>query len=690
MSFMQHLWDLLLFGVIVLGPLPACYCLLPRRGGGRSSAAESLIFLTGWWCVVQVSIGLFLGAVQRLSLGWVLGCELLCFAAGLVALRTTAQGRFRERVPGVVAGLWGLTRLEVGLIALIFSGGLVLLYTTWTIPITDYDSLAYHLPAMASWYQVRSLVAPPALSGWSGPPYPYGWEVLCTLCILPFREDFFVVFPNVLAWGLLGVATYGVVRRLGGQRVGALAASCLLLYVPAAAANVNTLHVDLPFAAWFMVALYAGVSFVARRWADDLMLFLAALGMLCGIKTSGLAYGLLLVLGVGGAWIAVRRRAEGSPPPPRLSPWVGVAALACSLFVGCFWYVRNLVQVGNPLGSVAVRLAGHTIFAGGVDPRAIYGTTLAGVFDARNWHDWQVLVEALWKNLHVPFLVSLYGALLLPVALARPARAPGRAALLAVGALCVATWLLYWNTPYSASNERRVAQITPWIGQALRYGFPFVALLPVLAAGAVARLGLSDTAVASVALAGSVLGANASGMLPALITPLAVCVLCAVLGWAAWGTSGPKPVSRVGWAAVGVALAAVVVGGTFVARERRDVERTMVYGPIVEYLERHVPAGEVIGQLLTHRAYLLYGRRLNRRVLHVPAGSDDFAEWVESLRRRAVTLVAAGPVPEGYQSQRELAWLEPPRPPLVRVYGSGLPRGMTLYRIETAEGEGSP
>src|SRR5262249_46407118 len=137
-----------------------------------------------------------------------------------------------------------------------------------TTPITDFDSLAYHLPVMAKWYQTQrfAMLEEFYTTVHRTSYYPHGWEALSALFILPFGEDFVVALPNVVASLLFAVAVYVPALAVGARRVPALAFALLVATAPIVRKHVTTMHVDLALAAYFMagVALALGPRTPAR------------------------------------------------------------------------------------------------------------------------------------------------------------------------------------------------------------------------------------------------------------------------------------------------------------------------------------------------------------------------------------------------------------------------------------------
>jgi hypothetical protein len=704
---MHHLGDCVLCLVIVLGPLPLCLSLtlLTQNGKGRTGFTHGWLTLLTAWCILETCLGVLLGILRHLTLGAVLTSELLLFVWGVIvwlALRRRAPWRSGF---GWLTWAQPLNNLETLLVGAIAFVGVALLWRTWTRPITDYDSLSFHLPAMAKWYQTGSLAMPeqfydPARYAIQS-TYPYNWEVLCALFLMPFREDVFVAAPNLIAWLMLGLAVYGLSLDVGATRLQSMAAAALVMTLPAVVKNVNTLHIDLQFAAFFLAGVYFAVAYHRARSFACLALFIATLGMILGIKMSGPVYAVLLVALHGGLRLIHRGSACPTPSSRAVVPLI-VIGLACCLLVGSFWYARNYAALGNPLGYVRVQLAGRTIFPGVLDAADIRRTTLSSVFQLTNLAHWKILIGQIKDQLHVPFFAMVALWLSLPYAVLVKHRRLEKEYLLWVALLFIGTGWLYWQTPGSGVPAPDVTELTSWMGQGFRYGFPCLALLGVMAAAGARAWQIWDEGLVATVLVSSLL--SISDVAESNLLYLGILALLAGAQLKATPQSRvvahlPKALRLSG----SVALCAVLLFGvTFVARKRRESKRHEVYGGIVQYLTKQVGQDETIGYLASHRSYLFYGKELNRKVEYVPATTDDMAQWLETLRRRGVSVIAVGPGPQpeswksiaamqaalaSHPSHRrvfkELVWLEDPNGPFVRVFGENPGAEPLLYRFRS-------
>ncbi len=504
MNLVRLSTELASLAAIVIGPLPLAAWLVARR---QSQAARScfsqdvLVFIT-WWCAIEVSLGLVIGLLNLFTLAAVLIGEMLLFLAGLALFLRAPQPRRLGAVKSVPR-MASCTKAEVLLAGVIGFVGVVMLRATIIPPILDHDSLAYHLPIMVLWHQTASVVD---WDGWGQiGRYPFDWQVLCALIAMPFEDDFLVAFPNVIAWGLMGLCIYRLARQAGAAKVHSLAASSLVLLVPIVRHNVGTMHVDLAMAAFFLAGLSFLVSYYESRVPDDLAGFLVSAGMLVGIKMSGQVYGCVLAGMAILAAVALGRRVgtQGLVSTALTSPVTWCAFGVC-LLVGGFWYARNLLLDGNPLGLVSVRVGGFTVFPGTMDPEDIRRTTLAHLFDPFSRSHWKVLAAVVVEHLNVPLVPLALGGLLALKACLNRSDTRGRLAAFAVIGLLVTTGGLYLLTPYSGHNGESQWRITPYLGNEFRYALPFLGLLGVAAAiGATQSRIREDVSVAAVLISGA-------------------------------------------------------------------------------------------------------------------------------------------------------------------------------------------
>jgi hypothetical protein len=294
---------------------------LPDWTGAPARLAESVIGLT-----ILIAILELLGTVGLFAFAPIV---IACLCVGLASLRSASVGplhpiRTRPR-PGpliVIALLGAATVLaEWGALSI----------QSYDVGIRGFDSLWYHLPWAASFAQTGNVASLRFTDvEYLTPFYPATAEMLHGLGIVLLGRDTLSPGLNLVWLGLTLLAAYCIGRPRGvgaGTLLGAgvALATTMMDYSQAGAAANDIVAVFFLLAA---VALYVNGS---------LVLGAVAAGLAVGVKLTVLAPVLALTVGV----IAIAPRGQRSKTAWR---WLGPLILA-----GGFWYLRNLIAIGNPL-----------------------------------------------------------------------------------------------------------------------------------------------------------------------------------------------------------------------------------------------------------------------------------------------------------------------------------------------------
>jgi hypothetical protein len=523
MIIVQHLWEFILFLIILIGPIPLCLSLAfgNQKENSNYSFPHFLLVLIAAWTIVQVCTGLILGSLDQLNIFSIILAEFLIFAiaANLINYpKRRDPSSFNWQIPQLKQPL---SKSEWLIIFASAFAGFLLLATLATKPTTNYDSLWFHLPAIARWYQTGSFTLLDAAGNWifeheQARVYPYNWHVLSALCVIPFREDFLAAFPMLIAWVLEGLSVYLLSVKFGASRIHGMAASSLVLTVPMMLNQVNTIHPDLPLAAIFTVGLYLGLSYYQSRSLSELSLFFASTGMLAGIKITGLVYAAALLVG----WAILEIKRFSINKKSRQTQFILVkfikpvllCGIACFLLLGGFWYARNLLQINYPVGDIGeikvplqpvpqpspVKPPTPSIqpSPSPVKPPTpsiaeppssallkIWRSTLAAQFNPSNISHWQTLGLQIIIRLQLPFMAIALQVLAAPLALTKGKTKLVNENNIILIVLLFSTGILYLITPYTSGTAgESIGYISPLLGFNLRYGFPFLSLLGIAAA----------------------------------------------------------------------------------------------------------------------------------------------------------------------------------------------------------------
>ncbi len=424
------------FGVatllILAGSLGHAAVLVRRRllsdwSGAPARLAEAVIGLALLTALMQLlgALGLFKPA--PLVIG--------AIAIGLGTARARGRpGRFHARVAQREAPGLPRRRAAMLVVAAVVAVGAV--YAEWTGPtlisydvgIRTFDTLWYHLPWAASFAQSGQITTlhftdVEYLTAF----YPATAELFHGLGIVLFGGDLLSPGLNLLWLALVLLAAYcvgaplgaGVLTLLGGAL--AMATPMMLLSQAGSAAN-DVVGV------FFLIA---AVALVLREPEQPAALVLAAIaaGLAVSVKLSLLAP----VVGLTIAVLAWRRRADSA------RVWVLPLALA-----GGFWYLRNLIAVGNPLPWLD--LPGLAVPAAPVQAHTAFSVA----------H--YLLQGRFWSGFAVPGLTAgfgpwwwaVVGAVVVGPLLCLAPGADPRARL--VGVVALASLLAYLVTPESAAG----------------------------------------------------------------------------------------------------------------------------------------------------------------------------------------------------------------------------------------------
>jgi len=345
-----------IIGALGFGAFEARSRWLPSWHGAPARLAEitgalavlilvpQLLGTVGWFQRAPVTLAL-------VAIGLVVGFVALRAAPGAddggpvtEDLGATATTRAARRSTAARVAAIGAAVL-VAIVATQWAGHV---FSSYRDGIHDGDSLWYHLPFATSFFQSGFttrplLVGPNSLIAF----FPANGETLNGVTMLLFRRDIAVPVVSMgwLALALLAGWCLGARYRAGA--VG-LAAVALLMDVPIfASTQAGTARND----AMAVALILTAAALLAHASWDPVAIGLAgaATGLAFGVKLSAIPVAALLVVAV--VVIAPRGR--------RLAvsiPWLG----AFTVF-GAYWWVRNLVRVGNPLPWVELHLGPLTL-----------------------------------------------------------------------------------------------------------------------------------------------------------------------------------------------------------------------------------------------------------------------------------------------------------------------------------------
>jgi hypothetical protein len=247
---------------------------------------------------------------------------------------------------------------------------LVLLCERLALPPVAWDALTYHLRFPALWIQTGHLTTAAAPEGDpSNPYYPLVGEMLLYWGLFTTGTDLWSSLSQV-PFALAGaLALAALAWRAGaGRKAGFLAALCWVATPGVVRQGVEAM-VDVEQAALVLSALLFALCFREGGRRAWFLLAAASLGLLVGVKYSGLVYAAASVPFL--VWAASGGRATKPLRPLGAGTWAAGVLLFAVL--GGYSYARNLVAGGNPLLPLEVKLGGFTVFPGPTAPGYYFG-----------------------------------------------------------------------------------------------------------------------------------------------------------------------------------------------------------------------------------------------------------------------------------------------------------------------------
>ncbi|HEY4826337.1 MAG TPA: hypothetical protein VIH85_06200 [Solirubrobacteraceae bacterium] len=669
---------------------------LPDWTGAPARLAEAVIGLAALIAILEL-----LGAVGLFRLGPVV------VAALLAALATRRWASLRSASLGPGRPVRSVAELRepvlLGVLAVLGAATVIaewgaLTIQSYDVGIRGFDSLWYHLPWAASFAQTGNIVSLRFTDvEYLTPFYPATAEAVHGLGIVLLGRDTLSPGLNLVWLALVLLAAYCIGRRRGagaGTLLGAAVAmaTSMMDYSQAGAAANDVVAVFF---------LLAAVAFLIDDPENPPALVLAAVaaGLAVGVKLTVL--GPVLGLTIGVVAIAPRGRRLHTA-----GLWLGPLLLA-----GGFWYVRNLIAVGNPLPWTSL---------GGLLPTPAPPLQQHTGFSVAHYvtsgHFWSAFAQpALASGLGGWWWALLAGAIIGPLlcllSALRPPSAPrrlgrnpahmgvsSRATIGMLGAVALFSLAAYLVTPETAAgpagNPLGFAFNLRYLAPALTLSLVVLPLAPAFEAPA-ARAALA------VALAAALLVTVAEPALWPAHVPGAV-LIAVVGGLAVAALVAVARVTRPG-IAIGLAAAlAVIVAIAGYPLQRHYLRGRYAYQPGVSYLAPvwalfrtvHDARVGVVGTFGGFFAYPLYGLDLSNRVQYVaqrgPHGSftpiTTCARWRAQVNSDHLNYLLTTPArdpwhPKVLSASPESAWTgsDPAAQPVYRKSALGQP--IVLYRI---------
>lgn len=397
--------------------------LVPLFGGSRALCRRFLPEFLGpaaWLATSMIGLAIAIVASEALgSVGWFALLPVVVTFGGLGCLAWwigvrggTARQAMREppgSEPGPRAeadrtGLWG-SWAAIGAVAVVVADWSIRTVDALRFGMTGTDSLWYHLPVAArfaesgrTWdlHYIDVVAAPGSTTSSLTAFYPGASELVHGLGIVFLGSDLLSPLINIFWLALALLAGWCIGRPYGLARV-TLIGTAFLMAIPV----LSLLNPGGGMNDVVGVALILAATAILVTATNDLRDHLSAAAVVTAASAAGLAFGTKysFIAPVGALGIGITAIGPRGVRVRRAVLWFGAVGLT-----GGYWYLRNLIAVGNPLPQLQLDLGpvhlpsipweGTESLATYVFDRQVWGNyLLSGLSDAMG-PAWMALIAA--------------------------------------------------------------------------------------------------------------------------------------------------------------------------------------------------------------------------------------------------------------------------------------------------------
>lgn len=244
---------------------------------------------------------------------------------------------------------------------LIICGFVVLLSLSCALlmPPLAWDCLTYHLTFAALWIKKGTLLLFKAPDKIQCAHFPINGEIFASWLLLPFHNDLMVNTMNFPITLLGGISCYAIARELGLTRKEASFAPALICFAPVIYSQITTEYLDSAVFTFCSASVLFTLRYLRRGNLYDGLLSLVAVGILLGIKYTGIPVVGLIFLATTIKTISLVRHSG-------LFKKLGLILLGLIILctLGGRQYIRNTIEAGNPFYPLTVKISHHEIFEG--------------------------------------------------------------------------------------------------------------------------------------------------------------------------------------------------------------------------------------------------------------------------------------------------------------------------------------
>jgi hypothetical protein len=252
-------------------------------------------------------------------------------------------------------------------------------FLIWALPPFIWDSLVYHLTNVGQWIHQGRIEL--FLTSSERVYSPANYEVFATWFGVFIHHDLVIEASGLPAYLLGGLSVFAITRGLGGRQQAATVATIAYLSAPAFLFAVTNTKNDPYVAGVYLlcVAILLNIfpitnDTTTKKPVGMFMIFIASVLFALGTKTymAHIFTGLVFL----GVVEFIRNRASDRMASLRqkitaemadsgtYAKWIFLGLLVSAMFLGSYWYLRNLSLKGTPFYPYSVRVEGTTMLEG--------------------------------------------------------------------------------------------------------------------------------------------------------------------------------------------------------------------------------------------------------------------------------------------------------------------------------------
>lgn len=666
MDIVFQLINVLYFFIILLGPVPYGVYLVVKEKKTNNNPASILLKILLLWCTFHIFIAMLLGTIRQFNIYSIIFINIVIFILGQKKISKNYISF--SHIKNLLMLDFSFNQ-KIILTSIIFMGAVIFFFSLTQV-ITDVDSLWYHLTNMAKWYQNHNFTMMDNFGIQNG--YPYSWEILCTLFMFPFKSDFMVTFPNFLSLFIFGLSIYSISRLFNVSSTKSMIFSSLGLSIPLVIENIYTLHIDLPLASFFLAGLYFALSYKETKNKFDIILFFSSLGVLFGIKTTGLIYGVVLFVIFLFCEYKIHITKREYKKEIFLTYTVGIIIF---LFLGGYWYLRNYLATGNPL-----------YLLNPSDIMEIKKTTLASVFSFTSFSDYKIIFIVFGSLIQLPLLCMMFQIIYSLIRI----KFLYQKDILFLLIMTIITFVIYWNTPYSGDNGTNNYKVTFWIGASLRYCFPFIGMISILASVCSAKTRISDTIFTIIVIINNFIGIM-GGHLIKLREDHMMCLfnikpyifLFIIYLLLMLSVIHKFSIKVLSYLFILFLILCIIFNNNF--EKNKQLVKIKLFGNAMSYLSHNIREKDIICSPISRGIYLNFGNYIANEVIYIPI-KTSFSEWINILKNKNITIISLPKLKKmDTETKKLISFIENNPSEFIRVSGDPDLKEVTLYRINSCK-----